>query len=1067
MFSVDFEKLLANCFYYKYSDGCSLFRKDKVAITNIDVNDNNCFLASGLVKDSNNSLYKTSITVSHDGSVLNMHCSCDDCDTNEPCTHIYALALKYNYEISNQPEIVNKLNYLTLLSNINENISSVDVEKKELDLEIHLNINNELKNDCICSLSFKVGENKKYVIKSIKNFLNCLDSNLPLQFGKGFTFNPQIHKFSKIDKEVFSLLSSILEIQNINSNTYYNNKNLISGKDIILPNSIGKRFFNILKEKPFYLKYNNFDFGAKTIICDDLPISFDISKGKNEITVVLEDKNILPIFNGEYYLYDDILYYPNENQRKFLKAFCNCDKVIIPENEINKLSKVILPTIKSISNKINITDNLKEIIIDDPLIINLYLDKIDDSIELKIEFCYGTIKFNPLNEVINSNELIIRDTRKETSILSFIETFGFDKKDSFYYMNNESSIINFISKGIDELNNQCVIYYSENFKTLKIHKNSRINSSIKLTDNNLLDFSFSIDNINKNELKDVLKSIKLNKKYHRLKNGSFLLLEHPDLVNFANTIDYLNLKPKDLENDSILLSKYNALYLDNKFQNNNTLKVEKNKNFRNLITNFKSVDESDFKVPSSINASLREYQEIGFKWFKTLSQFGFGGILADEMGLGKTLQSITFIDSIYKEFKEPTLVICPTSLVYNWESEFNKFAPHIKTLVISGNKDLRLSKLESLFNFDVIITSYPLVRIDIDNYKKVNFSYCFLDEAQQIKNPDSLTTNAIKEIKATGKFALTGTPIENSLTELWSIFDFIMPGYMLNLNKFKNNYEKPIFKNNDKNALEELNKHIKPFILRRRKKEVLKELPDKMEQTILIDLNEEQKKLYYSYVENYKKEIENEVNSNGFNKSKLKILSLLTRLRQLCCDPSSFIENYSGSSSKIDSLMEILDSSISENHRVLIFSQFTSTLKNISKQLEDRNIDFLYLDGSTKSSERLELVNKFNSGVGNVFLISLKAGGNGLNLTSADTVIHFDPWWNPAVENQATDRAHRIGQTKKVDVIKLITKGTIEEKIQILQSKKQEIFDMTIEENASSDNIISKMTEDDLNMLLS
>ncbi|MPM67614.1 hypothetical protein SDC9_114538 [bioreactor metagenome] len=367
-----------------------------------------------------------------------------------------------------------------------------------------------------------------------------------------------------------------------------------------------------------------------------------------------------------------------------------------------------------------------------------------------------------------------------------------------------------------------------------------------------------------------------------------------------------------------------------------------------------------------------------------------------------------------------------------------------------------------MLSHDVVITSYPLIRRDIEDYKKIRFSICILDEAQHIKNPTSLNAQSVKEINAGKRFALTGTPMENSLTELWSIFDFIMPGYLKTHGRFTKNFETPIVKDKNENVLNELLKLIRPFILRRFKKDVALELPPKIEHKVVVEMTEEQKKLYASYVESFKEEIKEEIREKGFNRSKLKILSLLTRLRQICCDPGSFLENYRGDSGKYIALDDILEESIANGHRILLFSQFTTILHNIKERLNKVGINSMYLDGSTPSLERMAMVKEFNEGNAEVFLISLKAGGTGLNLTGADLVIHFDPWWNPAVEDQAVDRAHRIGQTKTVEVIKLITKGTIEEKIYALQEKKKEIIQSVLDGENHSDVVISNMTEEEV-----
>ncbi|MFT4145960.1 MAG: DEAD/DEAH box helicase, partial [Mobilitalea sp.] len=456
------------------------------------------------------------------------------------------------------------------------------------------------------------------------------------------------------------------------------------------------------------------------------------------------------------------------------------------------------------------------------------------------------------------------------------------------------------------------------------------------------------------------------------------------------------------------------------------------------------------------------YQMTGYKWLKTLAGNELGGILADDMGLGKTLQSIVYIaSSVQAEKGVHTLIVCPTSLIFNWQDEIENFAPHLRAMVITGNPNDRQEAISKYKEYDVLITSYPLIRRDITFYEKIEFHTVFIDEAQFIKNDSSQNAKSVKRLRAKHRFALTGTPIENNLSELWSIFDFIMPDYLNSHSRFVEVYEKPILKE-DSAALLDLHQHIEPFILRRMKKDVLTELPDKYESKMLTDMSEGQKLVYLSYLENIRSELHHEIEENGVEKSRMKILAALTRLRQICCHPSTFLENYQGGSGKLDLLMEVIPEAITNDHRILVFSQFTSMLRLIENELKDLDISYFYLEGSTATEDRNDYVKRFNAGEGKVFLISLKAGGTGLNLTGADTVIHYDPWWNPAVEDQATDRAYRIGQQNKVHVMKLITKGTIEEKIYKLQRKKKELSDSIISSKEVFINTLSREELEDL-----
>lgn len=427
------------------------------------------------------------------------------------------------------------------------------------------------------------------------------------------------------------------------------------------------------------------------------------------------------------------------------------------------------------------------------------------------------------------------------------------------------------------------------------------------------------------------------------------------------------------------------------------------------------------------------------------------------MGLGKTLQAISFILS---NKGKKTIIITPTSLIYNWRDEFLKFAPSLKIAIVNETKRKRLEIIENYKDYDVILTTYNLFRIDNNSYKYIKFDYCFLDEAQYIKNPNSKNSKACKCIKAKSRFALTGTPLENSLMELWSIFDFIMPGFLNSQEKFNARYNRCL--DEDEIIIKELKSLISPFILRRLKKDVLNELPEKIEKIIKVDMTKEQKKVYASYTKYVKDIIEKKVHNDEFNSSKIEILSYITKLRQISLDPSIVMDEYDGESGKLIALSEIINDMIDRGRKILVFSQFTSVLSKIKRVLDGNNLSYYYLDGSVKSSKRQELVNKFNNDNTNVFLISLKAGGTGLNLTSADVVIHFDPWWNPAVEEQATDRAHRIGQKNVVEVIKLISEGTVEEKILNLQDRKKELIDNLIGGDSLNNSLFSNLSKENI-----
>ena len=504
----------------------------------------------------------------------------------------------------------------------------------------------------------------------------------------------------------------------------------------------------------------------------------------------------------------------------------------------------------------------------------------------------------------------------------------------------------------------------------------------------------------------------------------------------------LQISEAKLKSGEITIPKYRALYLDTRLKEQDDLQVEKNREFRMLIRNMKTAEENDFELPDNLQAQLREYQKTGFWWLKTLCQNGFGGILADDMGLGKTLQTIAFLLSEMQEAPEDanrrSLIVAPASLVYNWESECARFAPELQTRLVAGTQEQRKEMIQNAGMQDILITSYDLLRRDIELYQDLPFFCEIIDEAQFIKNHATQGAKAVKTIHASFRLALTGTPVENQLSELWSIFDYLMPGFLYGYQKFREQFELPIVRNGDEERLERLQKMIRPFILRRLKKEVLKDLPDKIEKNMAACMEQKQKELYHAHAQRLALMLQNQTEEE-FADSRFQVLSELTRLRQLCCDPALVYENYEGGSAKLDLCIELIQSAVESGHKILLFSQFTSMIEILTARLQEESISYFVLQGSTKKEQRAQMVEQFNRDDTSVFCISLKAGGTGLNLTGADIVIHYDPWWNVAVENQATDRAHRIGQKNVVTVYKLIAKGTIEEKIIKLQQMKKEL----------------------------
>jgi SNF2 family DNA or RNA helicase len=605
------------------------------------------------------------------------------------------------------------------------------------------------------------------------------------------------------------------------------------------------------------------------------------------------------------------------------------------------------------------------------------------------------------------------------------------------------------------------VYFSETFKKLKVLPPPKISVGVKST-GNWLELNVDAGDLTGQDLARLLSEYSRKKKYYRLKSGEFVNLEDNGLITIAKLVEGLGLSPGELENKNFRLPKYRALYLDGLFKEESGITLYRDQLYKAVVRGMKSVEDSEFEIPDTLKSVLRGYQKTGYRWLKTLDKYGFGGILADDMGLGKTIQVITLIlDEAQKNPDASFLVVCPASLVYNWENEIHLFAPSLQVITVTGTAPEREEQLANLEKGTVVVTSYDLLKRDIGLYEGITFRFQIIDEAQYIKNASTQSAKAVKTVDAVCRFALTGTPIENRLSELWSIFDFLMPGLLFHYQKFKKEYEMPIVKNQEQWVLESLHRLIGPFILRRLKKDVLKELPDKLETVVYSAFEREQKDLYTANAYRLKTELESREGRSG--RDNIQILAELTRLRQICCDPHLCYDNYKGDSAKLETCVDLIKNGVEGGHKILLFSQFTSMLEIIEKRLKGEGISCYMLTGGTPKEERLHMVNSFKNDEIPLFLISLKAGGTGLNLTAADMVIHFDPWWNVAAQNQATDRAHRIGQDKQVTVFKLITKGTIEENILKLQESKRDLAEQIITEGTVS---LSNLTKEDLLGLL-
>lgn len=1054
-----------------YKKGLEYYKKNKVE--NIIIDRENEMISAFVWGEKD---YKVEIYFDEE-NITDASCECEDFSTWKGfCKHIVAVSLCV--KMNNGSNFISSTKKSISVDKILDYYIDSEIqktsEKEIVDAEYFLDIDTYSKH---VTLSIKIGNKQSYVLKNPEDFFDSINYSLEFVFGKKFVFDPRSHYFSDKDWKVLKIVKNIIEDQKSYNSVFsvgsysHHKYSLIKGKEITLSSRNLKSLLKILDNDFINIKIDG-KLEIADIICKNIDFPFEISKNKTNFELKLNAlENIKSLTEDFQVIYkEQKIYLISKDQRDDLKplffiASEESANILIEKESLGMFMSYLYPSIKKTCD-VSVSKDIEDKVYSKNCNAKLYLDIDGDSIRANLKYEYGKYvydSFNGLESEKPEDLIVIRDMKLENRIMNIIEESVMRVSKYGYHIDDEEEIFHFVKTGLPKLKDLVTVYYSDDFEKVSIKDDSSISFSTSLNENmNYFSFKFSVDNIDTSELSSIISALREKKMYYRLKDGSFLSLNSPELNSFIRVMDGLYIDDEDFVNGEVLIPNNRAFYLNDAIESMGAEHFKRNLLFKELILRIRSPEDETYEVPENVKNILRSYQVTGFNWLKTLSKYNFGGILADDMGLGKTVQVLSYIKSELKNNPDKkTLIVAPTSLVYNWLNEINKFLPSLKVLIINGTKKIRDDKLADIKDYNIVITSYALARNDIESYQKLNIDIMIIDEAQHIKNALSKTSRAIKTINASTKFALTGTPIENSILELWSIFDFILPGYLYTLGRFKTVFDKPV-KEGDSNALNTLKKMINPFILRRLKVDVLKELPEKIENKIIVELNKDQKEIYMGYLEKVKGELEMSYKEEGFNRSRIKILAALTRLRQICCDPSIFLENYTGSSSKLELLEELLEELMEGKHRVLIFSQFTSMLKNIKLLLDRKDISYFYLDGSTKALKRIEMVDEFNEGDKKVFLISLKAGGTGLNLTGADTVIHFDPWWNPAVEDQATDRAYRIGQTKTVHVIKIVTKGTIEEKIYALQELKKQIVEKVIQ---PGETLITKMTEDDIRSL--
>lgn len=929
-----------------------------------------------------------------------------------------------------------------------------------VEVNVHLPENND---DATLNIALRIGQERLYVIRNLSAFLRAMSGGETIAFGKGFTYDPSSMRFSQVDQKLFMLLSEIeaaqrpYELQGCQLRQ--------NGKFMPVGEQAALRLLRLLRAKAYRLV-----IGKNIIPCEPIQrVWLDMHCHLEEqstglVMTIGIPKSVRLIAAGAEFIRQDlsIVQLPYVQQRilyALLPHLYGAKTLFhFAREETERVISEILPQLEEACH-VTLSDSLRPRICRKPLVVKTYIDREGDRVTVRVAFQYGERVIDPFSH-IDSTEgdgmLLVRDTVREHEVLETLAHAGFHVSAGKIYLSDAHNILHFVQEGVKTLQNVSEVYASEHFKRMRPRRPSLTGRLASV--GGMLQLYLYDEDVPMEDVLPLMQALRDQKRYFRLKDGGFLDLsgmeqwhELAELVGDAGEMDSMH--AADLAGHTAMpLQNYRSAYLVSLLAASD-LPVAIESEVQKTADALHSPGEA---CPKELDGILRGYQIRGFEWIQALHRLNMGGILADDMGLGKTLQVISAI--VWSKERDgviPSLVIAPTSLIYNWQAEVRRFAPSLSSVVIEGNQHaraLRWEEIKTQYDVDVVITSYPLLRRDIQSMEDIPFRYIVLDEAQHIKNPQSLSAESAGRLQGQTRLALTGTPMENNPGELWSIFHFVLPGYLLTLPQFMRRY-------GDGGGVESLRRRIRPFLLRRLKADVLPELPDKIETSILADMPAAQRNVYAAAVLRLRERVETVLENKGLQRGRMEVLSAITQLRQICCHPALVIKDYDGSSGKMDALSEILVDALGLGHRILLFSQFTSMLFILRRSLDASGIQSIYLDGKTPVAQRMELVNRFNGGEGQVFLISLKAGGAGLNLTGADMVIHYDPWWNPAAEDQATDRAHRIGQKQVVQVIRLITRASIEEQVVQLSKRKRALFDAII---TAGEQLPTDLTKEDI-----
>lgn len=938
------------------------------------------------------------------------------------------------------------------------------------------------------TVEFRIGCEKKYILKDVLAFVWNLDHNEKVSYGKNLEFIHSDEAFSEKSRGVLSFIREWVENHHGTYMARYDQLKKITTevkvRDLTVDRKELEDLLLILGENSFKFKMNN-DPETTWHAVREIPDRI-LTIRKKDQGLSLEISPVYSVTGIRYHMYFDNakVYLVSRKELGAVEEFVTClerlpaGRGFIDEPDMSAFVREMLPSLEKFFH-CDLRNFPEETGLECyKAAYEIYLDAPErDWITCKAFSVYGEDKFSVFDRNVSAQT---RDIPGEMGVFVLLSKYfnGYDaqrmelaldcRTGEYENLNGEDETVNMdsseeklyqlLKEGIPAMQKIGTVYISQAIRRMRVMKMPGIRLGVSLSAG-LLNLNLDVEGMDQAQLFDILSRYDRRKKYFRLKDGSFLDVSDGQLRELSVLKDGMQISDSELKKGKTQVPAYRAMYLDSQLKGGDLIKVEKDNTFRALIRNMQTMEGHKFQIPKEQEKILRGYQKEGFYWIKTLKYNQFGGILADDMGLGKTLQVIAFLWSEFQESRPEenrrALVVTPASLVFNWMSEIERFAPGLPATVVTGDVKERKALIQNAGEREVLITSYDLLKRDLKAYQKLDFVVQIIDEAQYIKNHGTQVAKAVKEIRSEFRLALTGTPVENRLSELWSIFDFLMPGFLYSYEKFRKEIELPAVQYSNSDAMERLQKMIRPFVLRRLKKDVLKDLPDKLEKDMFSPLESEQKELYEAHTERLRLMLGMQSDAE-FRTSKLQILAEITRLRQICCYPGLVYEGYKGNSSKLEMCMELVQNAVNGGHKLLLFSKFTTMLDVLAERLKKAKISFYVLTGATSKEKRARLVKAFNEDDTSVFCISLKAGGTGLNLTAADIVIHYDPWWNLAVQNQATDRAHRIGQQNVVSVYRLFMKDTIEERIRALQEMKRELADEILSGEGIGQALISR-----------